>query len=51
MIDSSYIILGWDKQNFSETHFKIKTSETILRRFDLSEIIFKFNKKRIELCI
>ena len=30
--------------SFFEAHFKIKTSKTILRRFDLSEIIFKFKK-------
>ena len=30
--------------SFFETHFKIKISERILRRFDLSEIIFKFKK-------
>ena len=29
------------------THFMIKTSEIIWRRFDLSEIIFKFKKSEL----
>ena len=29
---------------FFETHFKVKTSDKILRRFDLAEIIFKYKK-------
>ena len=31
--------------SFFEIHFKIKTSDKIFRRFDLAEIIFKFEKK------
>ena len=31
--------------SFFEIHFKIKTSDKIFRRFDLTEIIFKFEKK------
>ena len=27
-----------------DLHFKIKTSDKIFRRFDLAEIIFKFEK-------
>ena len=30
--------------SFFEIHFKIKTSDNIFRRFDLAEIIFKFEK-------
>ena len=32
--------------SFFETHFKVKSSGKILRRFDLTEIIFKYKKKK-----
>ena len=42
--DFEYFLFSVLISSFFETHLKIKTSEKILRRFDLSEIIFKLKK-------
>ena len=42
-ICTSYVV-SFAMSSFFETHFKIKTSGKILRRFDLTEIIFKYKK-------